>query len=85
MKSFSEERINIVKIFNTVGYELEKEENGILTFRIKNKLTRFMRLFYEDMIEVEYDDGGVTISGHRRDVYRIARHIEFLNNRNDDV
>lgn len=78
-RSFFEERINIINIFNNVGYELTDEKDGILTFRIKNKFTGFMRLFYEDMIEVEYDDGGVTLSGMRRDVYRISKYIEYLN------
>ena len=83
-RSFSEERINIINIFSTVGYELVSEDRGILVFRLKNKLSGFMRLFYEDMIEVEYNEGSVILSGMKKDVYRIARHIEYLN-KNESV
>jgi hypothetical protein len=80
-RTFSEERINILNIFDSVGYELASEKNGVLTFRLKNRVTRFMRLFYEDMIEVEYNDGSVSLTGLRRDVYRLTRYIEYLNNK----
>jgi hypothetical protein len=79
VKSFSEERINILNIFDSAGYELTSEKNGVLTFRLKSKFTRFMRLLGEDMIEVEYNEGKVSLSGLRRDIYRIARYIEYLN------
>jgi hypothetical protein len=79
IRTFSEERINILNIFDSVGYELTSEKNGVLTFRLKNRVTRFMRLFYEDMIEVEYNEGSVSLSGLRRDVYRLTRYIEYLN------
>jgi hypothetical protein len=78
-RSFSEERINILNIFDSAGYELTKEKDGILTFRLKNRFTRFMRLFCEDMIEVEYNEGKVSLSGLRRDIYRLTRYIEYLN------
>jgi hypothetical protein len=79
VKTFSEERINILKIFDSMEYELTDETNGILTFRLKSRLNRFMRLLYEDMIEVEYNEGKVSLSGLRRDIYRLARYIEYLN------
>jgi hypothetical protein len=78
-RTFSEERINILNIFDSAGYELTNEKDGILTFRLKNRFTRFMRLFCEDMIEVEYNEGKVSLSGLRRDIYRLARYIEYLN------
>jgi hypothetical protein len=79
VKTFSEERINILDIFDSMGYELTSEKDGILTFRLKSRFARFMRLFYEDMIEVEYIEGKVLLSGFRRDIYRLARYIEYLN------
>jgi hypothetical protein len=79
VRTFSEERINILNIFDSMGYELTSEEDGVLTFRLKSRITRFMRLFYEDMIEVEYNEGKVSLSGLRRDIYRLTRYIEYLN------
>jgi hypothetical protein len=79
VRTFSEERIKILNIFDSMGYELTSEKDGILTFRLKRKFVRFMRLFYEDMIEVEYNEGKVSLSGLRRDIYRLTRYIEYLN------
>jgi hypothetical protein len=78
-RTFSEERINILNIFDSTGYELTGEKDGILIFRLKSTVNRFMRLFGEDMIEVEYNEGKVYLSGYRRDIYRLARYIEYLN------
>jgi hypothetical protein len=79
VRTFSEERINILNVFDSMGYELTSEKDGILIFRLKSRITRFMRLFYEDMIEVEYNEGKVSLSGLRRDIYRLTRYIEYLN------
>jgi hypothetical protein len=78
-RTFSEERINILNIFDSMEYELASEKNGVLTFRLKSRFVRIMRLFCEDMIEVEYNEGKVSLSGLRRDVYRLTRYIEYLN------
>ena len=79
-KPFAEERINIIGIFSNVGYELESDKDGVLKFRLKNRFYGFMRLFFEDAVEVDYKSGSpITVSGMRRDTYRIARHIEYLN------
>lgn len=78
-KPFAEERINIIGALNNVGYELESDRDGVLKFRLKNKFYGFMRLFFEDALEVDYSAGSpITVLGMRRDVYRIARHIENL-------
>lgn len=76
-KSLAGERIDLSDVFNAAGYELSSERNGVLTFRLKNRFTRIIRLFGEDMIDVEYGDGCIILSGLRRDVYRIAKYIEY--------
>jgi hypothetical protein len=79
VRTFSAERINILNIFDSIGYELTSENEGTLTFRLKSRFVRFMRLFGEDMIYVEYVDGKVSLSGLRRDIYRLTKYIESLN------
>jgi hypothetical protein len=79
VRTFAEERANILNIFDTTGYELTREQNGQLTFRPKNRLVRVMRLFGEDAIVLEYTDRKVSLSGLRRDIYRLTRYIEYLN------
>lgn len=80
VKPFSEEKAAIVGIFLTSGYELSSEKDGILRFRLVNKFHRLMRLFMEDTITVDYSQGNpIVILGMRKDTYRLARHIEYLN------
>jgi hypothetical protein len=79
-KPFAEERLNIIGVLGNVGYELESDKDGVLKFRLKNRFYGFMRLFFEDALEVDYSAGSpITVIGMRRDTYRIARHIEYLN------
>jgi hypothetical protein len=79
VRTFFEERTNILNIFDSMEYELTGETDRILTFRLKSRYVRFMRLFYEDTITVEHDGRKVSLSGLRRDIYRLARYIEYLN------
>jgi hypothetical protein len=84
IKSFAEERMNIISVLANLGYELESDENGVMKFRLKNRFHSFMRLFFEDAIEVDYKSNSpITISGLRKDAYRIARHIEYLNRKEE--
>ena len=84
IKPFAEERMNIISVFANLGYELESDEDGVLKFRLKNRFHRFMRLFCEYAMEVDYrSNSPITVSGLRKDAYRIARHIEYLNRKQE--
>ncbi|MDR2424678.1 MAG: hypothetical protein LBD59_08145 [Prevotellaceae bacterium] len=82
-----DEKDNILKVFSAAGYELVSENGEIMVFRLKNKTTRIFRLFGEDAIEVQYvaDLNSVLLSGMRRDVYRLAKHVEYLSQNNNDL
>jgi hypothetical protein len=79
-KSYSEAKINIIDIFEKTGYRLESESGNILILRLVNNWARVTRLFWEDRISVEYssETNSVSLSGYRKDVYRLAKHIEYI-------
>lgn len=79
-KPFDEERNNILRIFDTSGYELTGEEGKKLFFRPKNKVSRFMRMM-EDTVEVDFSDNPLVLSGIRKEVYRLGKHIEYMSTR----
>ncbi len=80
--SFSENEDLIRKQLETSGYELISEDNQQLVFRLKNRFTRFMRL-YEDHIIVT-KQAPVTISGMRKDAFRVASAVEFLSRKRSE-
>ena len=84
IRPFSEEITQIITIFETLGYEQTDNVDGVLRFRPKNKFYRFMRLFFEDTIEIDYKNNSpIIITGLRKDTYRITRHIEYLNKKDE--
>lgn len=86
-KSLVEEKDNILKVFAAAGYELVAETGETMIFRLSSKITRIFRLFGEDAIEIQYNAemNSILLSGMRRDVYRLAKHVEFLSQKDDDL
>ena len=78
---FRDKLPEIAAMMDTLGYVQTKDDgSGILRFRLKNKFYRLMRLFFEDTVEMDYrENGSLTVSGLRKDAYRIARYIEYMN------
>jgi uncharacterized membrane protein YciS (DUF1049 family) len=75
--SFDKEKQAVISLFSDARFELLSDEENRITFRHKNPVTRFMRL-YEDRIEVDYSENPVMISGLRRDVDRLAHRVQQL-------
>ncbi|MDT3366616.1 MAG: hypothetical protein LIQ26_05025 [Bacteroidota bacterium] len=61
---------------DTRGYRLEKEENGLLTFRNRSPLVRFFRV-WEDRVTFTPTHSGYTIEGLNRDIVRFISGIEY--------
>lgn len=74
--SYEENREMIRRYLDSVGYELVEETPEEDVFRLRNRFTRFMRM-YEDRITVERNASPVRMSGFRKDVFRIANGIEY--------
>lgn len=66
----------IRKYMDERGYDPEKEELNLLTFRARSPLTRFFRI-YEDRISFRRTHTGFTIEGLNREIVRLKSGIEY--------
>lgn len=76
-KEFDEVRPKVVEVFERHNYKIECELDGNLSFTHKSPFIRFIR-FNEDRIVLTPQDQSFKLEGARKDVYRIARTIEFM-------
>jgi tryptophan-rich sensory protein len=76
-KPFSEEREKIVEIFTNSRYKIIAENESTIVFRHTSPFIRAMRMF-EDDVTVNFSDNPIILEGQRKDVYRIARTIEWF-------
>jgi hypothetical protein len=76
-KPFAEEREKIVEIFTNSRYKQVSETETTVTFRHTSPFVRAMRMF-EDDVTVNFSDNPIILEGQRKDVYRIARTIEWF-------
>ncbi len=83
-KSFTEDKIKILDVMEKSRFEVESESGNTLSFRHKSFVVRMFRMF-EDRIILDYSDNPIAIEGQRKEVYRIARMIEYAvrDDRND--
>ncbi len=83
-KTFAQDRDKIVDVFTRSNFVLDCEGADSVTFRHKSVFMRLMRMF-EDKITVNFSDNPIVLDGMRKDVYRIARMIEYAvrDDRND--
>ena len=58
------------------GYRLEKETLDLITFRVRNPFTRFLRVF-EDRISFRRTHTGFTIEGLNKEIVRLKSIIEY--------
>lgn len=79
---FEDYRDKIMKEFEQAGYVKTDEDEEKLTFRIKNKFTRFMRA-YEDTVTITKGEAPLILSGNRKDILRLASRIEYALRQDD--
>jgi hypothetical protein len=75
-KSFTEDKEKIKEIFLNARYIVVSEEATAITFRHSSTFVRAMRMF-EDSIIIDFSENPIVLEGQRRDVYRLARSIEY--------
>ncbi|MHC1779741.1 MAG: hypothetical protein AB9922_05840 [Bacteroidales bacterium] len=83
-KSYTEDKAKILDAFERSRFEVESESGNTLSFRHKSFVVRMFRMF-EDRIILDFSDNPIAIEGQRKEVYRIARMIEYAvrDDRND--
>ena len=74
-KLLDDNKQKVIDLFAQRKYVLEKDENRVLTFRHKSKLSRITRM-NEDMLELDYSKTILTLHGLRKDLYRFKRMLE---------
>lgn len=79
---FEDHRDKIMKEFEQAGYVKTDEDEEKLTFRIRNKFTRFMRA-YEDAVTITKGEAPLILSGNRKDILRLASRIEYALRQDD--
>lgn len=74
--TFEKDREKILQVFLNSNFVLAESNPTNLVFRHKSSLVRLLRM-YEDSILVDFTENPITIEGQRKDVYRLARAIEY--------
>ena len=84
-RPFDEDKDAVIRIFTESGFMPASDNHGKLVFKAKRISMRVFRVF-EDKITLDYTDNPLVMEGMRRDVQRIARHMEhhFRSNREDE-
>lgn len=75
-RSFTEDKEMIKEIFINSRYIVVAEETNTITFRHSSTFIRAMRMFEDDIV-IDFSDNPIVLDGQRRDVYRLARAIEY--------
>jgi hypothetical protein len=72
---FDQDKDAVVRIFTESGFIQASDNDGKLVFKAKRITMRIFRVF-EDKVTLDYTDNPLVMEGMRRDVQRIARHME---------
>ena len=77
---FRSRKDEIIGFMKERRYELENENDGRLSFRVKGIAGKLSKM-YEDRIIITNEFGGIQIEGLRKDVIRIASGLDLCLNR----
>ncbi len=80
---FENDREKIIQVFLNTNFVLVSSSENELVFHHKSPFIRLMRM-YEDAIVVNFSENPITLDGQRKDVYRLARSIEYAIRKNED-
>ena len=75
-RSWNETRNEVIGFMKERQYDLESEENGIVTFRQRGTVNRLRRM-YEDRVTITVKADGLEMEGLRKDVFRLSANLEY--------
>lgn len=67
----------VVEAMESLDFVLEKEAEGMMTFRQRTVFQRLSRLFGEDRVTITADGNTLTVEGYRKDVMRVVSNISY--------
>jgi tryptophan-rich sensory protein len=73
---FENDREKILDIFTNSKYTVASETREFIVFKHKSPFLRLMRMF-EDKITLHISDNPIILEGLRKDIYKLARTIEW--------
>jgi hypothetical protein len=84
-RPFDQDKDAVIRIITESGFIPASDTDGKVVFKAKRISMRIFRVF-EDKITLDYTDNPLVMEGMRRDVQRIARHMEhyFRSTREDE-
>lgn len=74
--NFEDHRNKIIKEFEDAGYEQTGEDEEKLHFRLRNRFTRFMRA-YEDEVTITKGEAPLILNGNRKEILRLESRITY--------
>ena len=74
-REWSEIREDTIDFFRERRYELESEQDGIVTFRLRSKANRVAKMC-EDRLTLSRSPQGYTLEGLRKDALHLAAALE---------
>ena len=75
-------RPDVMRVMDTLGYQLERETDGGYAFRRKSGLSRALKM-WEDRITVSPTGAGLEVEGLTRDLARVVSALDAI--RGEDV
>lgn len=76
LRAFDKDKDTVMDIVKECGYVLLSDQDNIMTFRVKNMVTRIFRVF-EDKLVLDYSSNPLIVEGMRKDIARLASHMEY--------
>ena len=73
---FEDHRNKIIQEFENAGYEKTGEDEEKLHFRLRNRFTRFMRA-YEDEVTITKGEAPLILNGNRKEILRLESRISY--------
>lgn len=81
---FEDHRNKIIQEFENAGYEKTGEDEEKLHFRLRNRFTRFMRA-YEDEVTITKGEAPLILNGNRKEILRLESRISYALRKDTEV
>ncbi|MEG2849543.1 MAG: hypothetical protein RR880_04850, partial [Bacteroidales bacterium] len=77
VNNFADKKTEIIELFNNANFIVYSQTPTTITFRLKNKFLRVIRMC-EDHVTIDFSDNPILVDGLRKDVLRFSRGIEYI-------
>ncbi|SDC36827.1 hypothetical protein [Williamwhitmania taraxaci] len=82
-RTFADDRQQVEKIMDAIGFVKESEEGYILNYRYKNGMKKFFML-YEDTVTINSTENPIVVSGPLKEIRRMKLMFDEYLNKSED-